>query len=106
MLNFITAKLNWFTVHGSRTLEVTGSCTKQSYHRINLLRKSWERKYYFHNYDRLALCSRYFQYSMITVETREGFLRKNIVAVSFFKNCAIHPYSSYISCPLNEIIQA
>ena len=25
--------------------------------------------------------------------TREGFLRKNIVAVSFLKNCAIHPYS-------------
>ena len=23
-------------------------------------------------------------------ETREGFLRKNIVAVSFFQNCAIH----------------
>ena len=26
-------------------------------------------------------------------ETREGFLRKNIVAVSFFQNYAIHPYS-------------
>ena len=26
-------------------------------------------------------------------ETREGFLRKNIVAVSFFQNCAIHQYS-------------
>ena len=26
-------------------------------------------------------------------KTREGFLRKNIVAVSFFQNCAIHPYS-------------
>ena len=25
--------------------------------------------------------------------TREGFLRKNIVAVSFFQNCAIHQYS-------------
>ena len=25
--------------------------------------------------------------------TREGFLRKNIVAVSFFQHCAIHPYS-------------
>ena len=25
--------------------------------------------------------------------TREGFLRKNIAAVSFFQNCAIHPYS-------------
>ena len=24
--------------------------------------------------------------------TREGFLRKNIVAVSFFQNCAVHPY--------------
>ena len=28
-----------------------------------------------------------------TVVTREGFLRKNIVAVSFFQNCAIHQYS-------------
>ena len=26
-------------------------------------------------------------------ETREGFLRKNIVAVSFFQKCAIHQYS-------------
>ena len=26
-------------------------------------------------------------------KTREGFLRKNIVAVSFFQNCAIHQYS-------------
>ena len=25
--------------------------------------------------------------------TREGFLRRNIVAVSFFQNCAIHQYS-------------
>ena len=25
--------------------------------------------------------------------TREGFLRKNIVAVLFIQNCAIHPYS-------------
>ena len=25
--------------------------------------------------------------------TREGFSRKNIVAVSFFQNCAIHQYS-------------
>ena len=25
--------------------------------------------------------------------TREGFLRKNIVAVSFFQNCAIRQYS-------------
>ena len=41
-------------------------------------------------------------------KTREGFLRKNIVAVSFFQNCAIHQYSlyMYISFPLNEIIQA
>ena len=30
---------------------------------------------------------------MITGITREGFLRKNIVAVSFFQNCAIHQYS-------------
>ena len=29
----------------------------------------------------------------IPVLTREGFLRKNIVAVSFFQNCAIHQYS-------------
>ena len=29
----------------------------------------------------------------VTVITREGFLRKNIVAVSFFQNCAIHQYS-------------
>ena len=28
-----------------------------------------------------------------TIKTREGFLRKNIVAVSFFQNCAIHQYS-------------
>ena len=28
-----------------------------------------------------------------TLDTREGFLRKNIVAVSFFQNCAIHQYS-------------
>ena len=41
-----------------------------------------------------------------TMKTREGFLRKNIVAVSFFQNCATHPYSTYIPCPLNEIIQA
>ena len=25
--------------------------------------------------------------------TREGFLRQNIVAVSFFQTCAIHQYS-------------
>ena len=31
--------------------------------------------------------------------TREGFLRKNIVAVSFFQNCAIHQYS--YSCGLS-----
>ena len=28
-----------------------------------------------------------------TQATREGFLRKNIVADSFFQNCAIHQYS-------------
>ena len=28
-----------------------------------------------------------------TTETRKAFLRKNIVAVSFFQKCAIHPYS-------------
>ena len=30
---------------------------------------------------------------LFTKSTREGFLRKNIVAVSFFQNCAIHQYS-------------
>ena len=30
---------------------------------------------------------------MTIIITREGFVRKNIVAVSFFQNCAIHPYS-------------
>ena len=36
------------------------------------------------------------------------FLRKNIVAVSFFQNCAIHSYSFLLilSFPLIEIIQA
>ena len=29
----------------------------------------------------------------VAKKTREGFLRKNIVAVSFFQNCAIHQYS-------------
>ena len=29
----------------------------------------------------------------LAIKTREGFLRKNIVAVSFFQNCAIHQYS-------------
>ena len=29
----------------------------------------------------------------LQLKTREGFLRKNIVAVSFFQDCAIHPYS-------------
>ena len=40
--------------------------------------------------------------------TREGFLRKNIVAVSLIQNCAIRQYSlyMYISFPLNEITQA
>ena len=43
----------------------------------------------------------------IADETSEGFLRKNLVAVSFyFLNCAIHPYSSLISFPIIEIIQA
>ena len=31
--------------------------------------------------------------NFLTYVTREGFLRKNIVAVSFFQNCAIHQYS-------------
>ena len=30
---------------------------------------------------------------MLTEITREGFSRKNIVAVSFFQSCAIHQYS-------------
>ena len=37
-------------------------------------------------------------------ETREGFLRKTIVAASVFQNFALHPYSEYISLPLIEII--
>ena len=32
-------------------------------------------------------------FKMADTETREGFLRKNIVAVSFLQNCAVHPYS-------------
>ena len=49
--------------------------------------------------DTLTLGTNLFMYKnnnvhkMGTEETREGFLRKNIVAVSFFQNCAIHPYS-------------
>ena len=31
--------------------------------------------------------------NVVSLITREGFLRKNIVAVSFFQNCAIHQYS-------------
>ena len=27
------------------------------------------------------------------VNTKEGFLRKNIVSISFFQDCAIHPYT-------------
>ena len=44
----------------------------------------------------------------LSQRTREGFLTKNIVAVSFFQNCATHQYSlyMYISFLLNEIIQA
>ena len=44
--------------------------------------------------------------TVIILITREGFLRKNIVAVSVFQNCAIHPYSLYISFQINEIIEA
>ena len=29
----------------------------------------------------------------VNFKTREGFLRKNIVAFSFFLNCAMHPFS-------------
>ena len=31
--------------------------------------------------------------SRVYLRTREGFLRKNIVAVLFFQNCAIHPFT-------------
>ena len=31
--------------------------------------------------------------TIISDRTKEGFLRKNIVVVSFFQNCAIHQYS-------------
>ena len=34
-----------------------------------------------------------YQDFLITLQTREGFLGKNIVAVSFFKICATQPYS-------------
>ena len=40
----------------------------------------------------LPHCNNFSVYVIIIV-TREGFLRKNIVAVSFFQNCAIHQYS-------------
>ena len=45
--------------------------------------------------------------NVVQFETREGFLRKNLVAVSCFQNCAIYQYSyyMYLSFPLNEIIQ-
>ena len=33
--------------------------------------------------------------------TREGFLRKNIVAVLYFQNCAIHPAHIINSCLFN-----
>ena len=39
-------------------------------------------------------------------ELEKVFKEKDIVAVSFFQNCAIHPYSSFISFPLIENIQA
>ena len=37
-------------------------------------------------------CSNIHKYN-ITTEVTEGFLRKNILEVSFFQNCAIHSYS-------------
>ena len=40
-----------------------------------------------------AFRTRHSKHSATLVKTREGFLRKNIVAVSFFQNCAIHQYS-------------
>ena len=36
----------------------------------------------------------------------EMFFKKNIFAVSLFQDCAIHPYSGFISFQLIEIIQA
>ena len=40
-----------------------------------------------------ALVPFMYIFSEQVCKTREGFLRKNIVAVSFFQNCAIHQYS-------------
>ena len=40
------------------------------------------------------------------IKLEKVFLKKNIVAVSFLQNCALHPYYSFISFPLIEIIQA
>ena len=34
-----------------------------------------------------------FKIFPVMERTREGFFRKNIVAVLLFQNCAIHPYS-------------
>ena len=39
-----------------------------------------------------VLCLMFIRLYIVQV-TREGFLRKNIVAVSFFQNCATHQYS-------------
>ena len=49
------------------------------------------------------VCMEYVYFLLLTYQvcmeyvylllTREGFLRKNIGAVSFFQNCAIHQYS-------------
>ena len=44
------------------------------------------------NYSKLEKTSS-LHLSLSGFKTREGFLRKNIVAVSFFQNCAIHQYS-------------
>ena len=39
------------------------------------------------SFSRLPTCD------MLPPKTRESFSRKNIVAISFFQDCAIHPYS-------------
>ena len=43
-------------------------------------------------YQKLNLVTNRIQRRDVII-TREGFLRKNIVAVSFFQKCAIYPYS-------------
>ena len=65
---------------------------------INLLQRDiWT--YRFINFSKLVTDSissnetlSFKNYKSIKL-TREGFLRKNTVAVLFFQNCAIHPYT-------------